>query len=115
MLHTKEVKGGSIFRAQDHREEWDSPAVPLSSQLLWFSGRALLIRSAPQRPSDQSLSLENEACRGERERSVGNRAGKPLKDKREKPGDAADDLRLRSPNGASPGTWEEGELTSLCQ
>lgn len=29
-----------------------------------------------------------------------NRAGKPLKDKREKPGDAADDLRLRSPNGA---------------
>lgn len=50
----------------------------------------------------------------ERERSVVNRAGKPLKDKREKPGDAADDLRLESPNGASPGT-REGELTPLCQ
>lgn len=42
----------------------------------------------------------------ERERSMINR-GQPLKDNREKTGDAVDDLRLRSLNGASSGTQEE--------
>ena len=50
----------------------------------------------------------------ERERSMINR-GKPLKDNREKTGDAMDDLRLRSLNGASSGTQEERNLTRLCQ
>ena len=50
----------------------------------------------------------------ERERSMINR-GQPLKDNREKTGDAVDDLRLRSLNGASSGTQEEGNLTLLCQ
>lgn len=47
----------------------------------------------------------------ERERSMISGVGKPLKGK----GDAMDDLRLRSLNGASAGTQEGRNLMLLCQ